>query len=69
MSSRRKGKAVRVSRTYINEPTSCTHALKLLLKGCAVEAVNGNEKAAGTSGGEDAMKGSKNDRTIYQYTG
>jgi hypothetical protein len=35
MSSRRKGKVVRVSRTYTNEQTSCACALQLLLKGGA----------------------------------
>jgi hypothetical protein len=45
MGSRRKSAPVRVSRTYMNEPPSCAHALSLLLKGCAGESVNSSEKA------------------------
>ena len=45
MSSRRKGTAIRVSRTYMNEPTACARALKLLLKGCVGEGAYSNEKA------------------------
>jgi hypothetical protein len=35
MSGRRKSAAIRVSRTYTNEQTSCARALQLLLKGGA----------------------------------
>jgi hypothetical protein len=45
MSSRRKSTPVLVSRTYMNEPTSCARALTLLLKGSVGESVNRNEKA------------------------
>jgi transcriptional regulator with XRE-family HTH domain len=46
MSGRGKSAAIRVSRTYTSDPTSCIHALRLLLKGCTGDGVNGHKKAA-----------------------
>jgi hypothetical protein len=45
MSSRRKSTPIRVSRTYMNELTSCARALTLMLKGRAGDSVNRIEKA------------------------